>query len=68
MTAFLTDDEIRHLTGLKLPTAQARFLKSINIPHIRNAAGRVIVYRCHFEHQEQSRDKEYHANVPQKKK
>ena len=67
MDLFLSDEEVRQLTGLKLPSAQARFLKTINIPHIRNAAGRVIVYRCHFEHQEQSRDKEYHANVPKKK-
>jgi hypothetical protein len=46
---FLTDDELRQLTGLKRPTAQARFLASKGIPHFVNAAGRVVVTRAAVE-------------------
>lgn len=42
---FLSDDELRQLTGRARPKAQAAFLRSRQIRHVVNKAGRVVVMR-----------------------
>lgn len=46
---FLTDLELRKLTGYVLPGAQVRWLRDRGWRFERNRAGRVIVSRSHAE-------------------
>jgi Domain of unknown function (DUF4224) len=45
MGIFLTDEELFVLTGRRRAKAQAEFLRSRQIRHIMNRAGRVVVVR-----------------------
>ena len=45
MSIFLTDEELIALTGRRRAKAQAEFLRSRQIRHIMNRAGRVVVVR-----------------------
>lgn len=43
---FLHEDEVEQLTGLKRPSAQARFIRTkLHTPAFVNAANKVVVYR-----------------------
>lgn len=46
---FLTDDELRQLTGRKLRTAQAAALRKMGVPFFQNAVGRAMVARAAIE-------------------
>lgn len=46
---FLTDEQVQQLTGLKRPSAQSRWLATKGIPHMVNAAGKVVVTRKALE-------------------
>lgn len=46
---FLTEDELRTLTGYLVPAAQARWLEERGWRYERNRAGKVIVSRAHAE-------------------
>ena len=51
MSTFLTDDEVIRLTGLRRPSAQARWLASKGIAHYVSASGKVTVTRAAIEPQ-----------------
>lgn len=46
---FLTRDELVTLTGLRRPSAQARWLKAHRIKHVVNAAGHPVIARAWLE-------------------
>lgn len=45
----LSEDELRALTKKVRPSAQARVLKALAIPHKPRPDGSLIVYRIHVE-------------------
>lgn len=51
MTAplFLTETELRDLTGRKLKSRQVEALARMGVPYLLNAAGRPVVCRAHLE-------------------
>lgn len=50
--AFLSTDELAHLTGVRRPSAQIRFLRDKRIRHIVNRAGHPVVARAWLVGQE----------------
>lgn len=46
---FLTEIELRDLTGRKLKRRQVEALAKMGVPYLINAAGRPIVCRAHLE-------------------
>lgn len=46
---FLTEAELRDLTGRKLKSRQVEALAKMGVPYLINAAGRPVVCRAHLE-------------------
>jgi hypothetical protein len=45
----LTQKELEDITGRRTPSAQARVLNGMRISYERNALGKIIISRSHFE-------------------
>lgn len=61
---FLTGEELKELTDLKIPKAQMRWLEKQAIPFFISAAGKPKVLRSYITEQLQKLQPSVHSNQP----